>query len=313
MINLYRDRIPSSSNVAEKGLSEACSDGGPLTLDMRKNISDATKCLNAHIKKIGEASGIEDFEVDVDWAEFAKSTVIKGYRDRVGDIVYDWYLKGLANQIEKFCKNAIQKEAFGEAFGSRKTIAFFLTDEDSPRRNNTTTWTKCQDGVLEVRINRAKFTQNAAETGDDLTESTSGEGPLSVAMRRNISDSAEARAAFIAKINAAAGIEFDYEVDWISFAPVAEKKGYGNRLGETAGWYLKALANHIEKVCSDELGKEAFAETCDKKMIMLKVVDSVASGDVTSTFEDGVLVVSVAKDRFGVNADATGSDIMGRL
>jgi hypothetical protein len=31
------------------------------------------------------------FEVEVDWLPFADAVEAKGYKDRVGEVIYDWY------------------------------------------------------------------------------------------------------------------------------------------------------------------------------------------------------------------------------
>lgn len=311
--NIVKSKITQQASGFGDDLAIACSGDGPLTVPMRKNIADATKQMNEHLETINKASGIE-FEVEADWAIFAEATVKKGYHERVGDIVYNWYLKAIAKHVAEFCKHPIQREAFNEAFGSRKQIVFFLADDKHPDRRSTYHYTLCKDGVLQVHIVADRFTQVADGCGDDLAQSTSGEGPLSVTTRKNISDTSEARAGFVGRMNKAAGIDFEYEVDWESVAEAAKKANYEGRAGDVVGWYLKGLAENVEKVCADEMGKEAFAETCEKKNMLIKCVPQEETPNyVSCDFADGVLVVSIGRDSLGTNPGNAGSDIMSRL
>lgn len=312
--NIVKSRITTNASSFGDDLEIACSDDGPLTVPMRKNIGDASKFLKEHLETINKASGIE-FEVDVNWPVFAELTVKKGYHERVGDIMYNWYLKAIAGRVTTFCKDPIQKEAFNEAFGSKKQIVFFLAEEKHEKRRSSYHYTLCNDGVFEAHIVASNFTSNCDQLGDDLADSTSNEGPLSVTTRKNISDTSEARAGFVGRINKASGCQFEYEVDWVSIADSATARGYEGRSGDCVNWYLKAVAENVEKVCADEMGKEAFAETCEKQNIFIKAVPQTEIGDAytTCTFADGVLVVSIGKDRFSTNAASCGSDIMSRL
>lgn len=311
--NIVKSKITQQATGFGDDLDIACSGDGPLTVPMRKNIADATKQMNEHLETINKASGIE-FEVEADWAVFAEATVKKGYHSRVGDIIYNWYLKAIAKHVAEFCKDPIHREAFNEAFGSRKQIVFLFADDKHPERRNTNQYTLCKDGVFQVYIVRDRFTQSADGCGDDLAQSTSGEGPLSVTTRKNISDTSEARAGFVGRMNKAAGIDFEYEVDWESIAVAAKQHNYDGRAGDIVGWYLKGLTENVEKVCADDMGKEAFAETCEKKNILIKAVPQDQVTDYTKCeFADGVLVVSIGRDRIGTNAGNTGFDIMSRL
>ena len=38
-----------------------------------------------------KATGVS-FEVDIDWLEFIEPIETRGYKDRLGDIIYDWYV-----------------------------------------------------------------------------------------------------------------------------------------------------------------------------------------------------------------------------
>lgn len=313
--NIVKSRITTNASNFGEDLALACSGDGPLTVLMRKNIADATKQMNEHLATINKASGIE-FDVEVDWAQFAVATVDKGYQDRVGDIIYNWYLKGFAKHVETFCKDPIQREAFTESFGSRKQIAFILAADKHADRRSTYHFTLNHDGVCEIHIVKDRFTTSADSTGEDLAQACSGDGPLSVTTRKNISDSAETRAGFIGRINKASGLQFEYEIDWESVAPACKERGYDNRAGEVVGWYLKGLAENVEKICADDMGKEAFAEACEKQNILVKAVpqDEVGSnGYVTCVLKEGVLIVSIGKDRITTNAGNTGSDIMSQL
>ena len=104
------------------------------------------------------------------------------------------------------------------------------------------------------------------------------------------------------------------------FAAACEERGYKDRAGEVVyDWYLGALANSITKLCSDNMSKEAFQESCEKKVIAF-ILHTGPQEELLSaycysqtTFEDGVLKVLIPKERLCSNVGDTGTDMESRL
>lgn len=317
-INIPKDRFVSNTSNTGNDLSKACSGDSPMSVAARKNIADNGKKLATALKTIKTACGI-DFELDVDWVKCSVVAKERGYEDRAGDIIYDWYMGGLADNITSFCKDAIQKESFTEAFGERKNIAFVIhesMDEEDPHRSDYV-WVRNEGGVLQVNIPKERFCSNVSNTGNDLSKACSGDGPMSVATRKNIKDQEPTRKKHLTRIQKATGLDFEVEVDWAVFAVAAKERGYEDRVGEIIySWYLDGLAGNLESLCKDEMCKEAVAEAAHKKVISFQIVpqEELESAYVRCTFgDDGTLIVSVSTERFVSNTSNTGNDIESRL
>ena len=321
VIHLPKIRFCSNVSCAGEDLSKTCSGDSPLTVATRKNIADAQKKLAANLKTIKTATGI-DFELEIDWVVMAEVCKERGYENRAGDMLYDTYLAALASNIKRFCEDAIQKEAFLETFKDRHAISFVIEpeqDQESPYRSSYA-WTSNKEGVLVIHIPKIRFCSNVSAAGDDLTKTCSGDSPLTVATRKNISDQEKNRVKNIGRINKAVGVEFETEIDWVVFAAGAKARGYEDRAAEILyDWYFAALASSLEKLCADSMSKEAVQESCEKKVISFTIYDGATSDLLNSscysqcTFEDGVLKVLIPKDRLCSNVGETGSDIESRL
>jgi hypothetical protein len=319
VIRTPKERFVSNTSNTGDDLSKTCSgDSGPMTVATRKNIKDQEATRKKNLTRIQKATGI-DFEVDVDWVDAATVSKDRGYEDRVGEIIYNWYLDGLASSIETFVKDAIQKESFVETFGEKKTIAITIVrgelDEEHPHRY-AYSWINNKDGHLEINIPEARFCSNTSNTGDNLSKACSGDSPMSVATRKNIKDQEVARKKNLTRIQKATGLEFELEVDWVAFAAAAKERGYEDRVGEVIyNWYLDGLASNLESLCKDEMCKEAVGEACEKKVITFQLIsnDEMEGNYQKCTFNDGVLVVQTSVERFCSNTSNTGSDIESRL
>jgi hypothetical protein len=319
VLRVPKTRFVSNTSNTGDDLSKCCSgDAGPMTVATRKNIKDNEATRKKNLTRITKASSIE-FEVDVDWVDAATTAKDRGYEDRVGEIIYNWYLDGLAGSVESFCKDAIQKESFVETFGEKKTIAFNIVkgemDEESPNRY-AYSWINNKDGHLEINIPEARFCSNVSNTGDNLSKACSGDSPMSVATRKNISDNEATRKKMMTRITKATGIEYELEVDWVALAAAAKERGYEDRVGEIVyNWYLDGLASNLERLCKDDMCKEAVAEACEKKVIAFQLVsnDDMESNYQKCLFNDGVLQVQTSVEKFCSNTSNTGSDIESRL
>jgi len=284
-----------------------------LSLILRKNIRDFTPKMTSNLEMMKEASGV-DFTVEIDFAGIkAVLAADNSYGDRLGEALYDWYMTALAKNVKRFCEAPLQKEAFAEHLGEKKTIRFNIT-KAKLADSYAYALTADEGGVLVCTIPVDKFCSNVDNLGNDLNKALAGSGPLSLNQRKNISDYNEKLQSNLAVIKTATGIDFDVEIDWADIAKQMAQSDYKERLGEAFyDWYLTALGRSLTKLCSDELGKEAFVDKCGaKKLIRFQIVEK-AKDDYVYVFSeipsDGTLVISVPKKKLCSNVDNTGNDI----
>lgn len=153
------------SNTGEigKDLSVTCSGDAVMTVATRKNIKDFEAQRDANLGRINKAVGLE-FSLDIDWVPFAKKlSTQSAYANRVGWMMYDAYLDGLATNLEALCKDDMSKEAVAEAC-EKKTIHFVL-DEQLDRGYGNCTF---DDGVLTVTLPASRFGSNVGILGQDI-------------------------------------------------------------------------------------------------------------------------------------------------
>jgi len=282
-----------------------------LSLTARKDIKEFEKSLEEHIKTIEGATGIK-FETEFDWLALSVAAEERGYKDRAGEIMYSWYLGGLASNIVSFCKDDIQKESFVETFGSAKRITFEFYEKKSGEYGYSRT--RNDNGTLVMGAPKDCFCSNVSEIGNDLSATCSGDAGLNVATRKNIKDSESARKTNLDRINAAVGLQFELEHDWLALSKVAATRGYADRIGEIIySWYLDALASNLERLCKDEMSKEAVADACGKKTIAFVLAPAGTSGYGKCTFENGVLTAAIPPENFCGNTSELGNDIESQL
>ena len=225
--------------------------------------------------------------------------------------------------IEKFAGDEIQKEAFVETFGPRHLIKFELHDDAVPGRNTNSThqWVANSSGELVIHIYAQHFnSEDSYYTGRELAEACSDGGPLNVAARKNIKDKAAVREKHLARISKATGVDFDVEVDWGDWRAALPTDYARDNVGTTVyGEYLDALASNIEKLCKDDMCKEALVEACGKKMIHFRIVPQAQLGPAVSkchsvTFsEDGTMIVATSDDNIGKDVHNVGNDMQSHL
>jgi hypothetical protein len=262
------------------------------------------------------------------------------YKDRAGEVIYNlyghtspaWafspisiqktnlflilrYLKGLASNIETYVKDEIQKESLVEAFAAKHVISFALQTE-APQGRSPYVYLENCDGTLTVNIVKGKICCNCFDTGKDLARACSDDGPMTVLARKNIKDKEADLKKHLARIQKVTGVEFTVEVDWPAIATTAATTGYTDRPGDVIyGSYLSGLTSNLEKLCKDDMCKEAVVEAAHKKVISFSLVaDSELEGKyAVCKFSDGTLQVHLSKGGFNCNANRTGSDIQSRL
>lgn len=235
------------------------------------------------------------------------------------------YIGGLARMIEKFAGDSIQHEAFVEAFGERHLIKFELHDDAVEGRNSNSThqWVSNSSGELVIHIYAHHFnSEDSYYTGRNLDEACSDGGPLTVAARKNIKDKSALRDKHLARIQKATGVDYEVEVDWADWTAALKHKGsYAqDNVGTTVyGEYLDALAENIEKLCKDDMCKEALVEATGKKTIHFRIIPQDQLGNINSKChsvkfsEDGTMIVATSDDNICKDTRNCGNDMQSNL
>lgn len=218
----------------------------------------------------------------------------------------------LADSIIAFVKDPLQKEAFINAFGSAKKIAFSWDEQAIEGKNYH--WIVNNGGVLEIHVPKARFNVNVYNVGDNFLQATQpqddGIGTKSkMSLRDYEADGKKA----LDRIKAATGQEYQLQLDWLAFDKQCTASGNDGHLGKVVyNWITFAVADAFEKICKDDLAKEAVVEATGKKIIHYRLTSEAEIGDRRfnkSSFEDGVYVLSICRENFVTNLHTVGTDI----
>jgi len=299
-----------------------------LPLKTRKNIKDHEEKVKESLEKIKEATGVE-FEFECDYAEIYKVYTEKNKdssnAEQLGSILY-YYLQALSESIERFCQNPLQKEALVEGATSRK-ITFKLLPaafKDKPGQAYSSNYgrTLLENGNLQMTVPMSYFPANVSEIGSGLNVCFDDPKSLmSLDARKNIAQNQEKLQENLEKINNATGVEFEVEVDfgillenWNKAQKGNLQHGTSSQIGEIIyNYYLGGLADHIVRLCKDDLGKEAFVDAVSKKIINFEVLPELKKGESSfysrTKIVDGKLVLQVMGSNFPCNCSDAGSDI----
>lgn len=249
----------------------------------------------------------------MNWDEIIPLCDQSGFTDRGGQVIYDYYLSNLAMNIAEFVKDPVQKDAFVTAFGSAKKIAFSWDEKAADGKNYH--WIVNNSGVLEIHVPKSRFNVNVQSVGEkkDMLEATQPTDGLTTKSKMNLRDYEADGKKEMERIKAATGVEYQLDLDWVEFdkaCTAAKNEGY---LGQVVyNFYVKALANSLEKICKDDLAKEAFVEATPKKVIKFKLMSEAEVGDrrfSRSSFEDGAYVLNIGRENFCANTEIVGNDI----
>lgn len=221
------------------------------------------------------------------------------------------FLENFVGEVTKFCKDDLQKESFVEMFGTKKQIVFELYE--APSGSNRT---RNDGGRLMLGTNKSNgWISGAYQIGKDLLTTCSGDAQLSISLRKNLRDFESHRVKNLGRISKAVGIDFELETpDFPSWFEVATPRNVHDDLGQMFyDWYLGGLADNLEKLCKDDMCKEAVAEACTKKMIKFVLGPKEQKGYGSCTFPDGVLVITLPPNNLPANVGELGKDIESQL
>ena len=129
------------------------------------NLRDTEGKLKENIARIEAALGTAGFSLEIiDIPKCVTTATDNGYENRIGDVVHDWYMTGLADQMEKLCRDDMAKEAICDAI-SKKKITFRVDDNASSCHEE-----KFEDGCLAILVKPGSFATNAGSTGENLQQ-----------------------------------------------------------------------------------------------------------------------------------------------
>lgn len=298
-----------------RNLEKAFSSVGGLSLGCRKNINDFLPARDKNLSIIETATGIA-FEVDVDWELMNRQ--VKGREDKAGEVVYSWYLGGLAKRIAKACENPVMKDAIVDCFGSRRTIGFHIHANAPEEHRNHMVWTTNEDGILTINFEDREAADNWGEMcGNDLEKSCS-QGEICLEARLDIYNTTPARNKILERILQATGVAYEVEVDWKIWKTASDGR-FRDRPGTALNKYFDAFATNLAKMCEDELCKDAFVEATTAKQIHFRILPQSEIGrpintDCTCTVsDDGILCINASVDTCGFYIDGCGRDLIKNL
>jgi hypothetical protein len=136
-----------------------------LTLMTKKNLRDTEGKLKENLARIEAALGVTGFSLEIiDLAKCAATAKDRDYENRIGEVVHDWYMTGLAGNIEKHCSDDMVRDAFRDAL-SKKKVTFRVDDKANSYHEE-----KFEDGCLAILVRPDTFASNVDSTGETLQE-----------------------------------------------------------------------------------------------------------------------------------------------
>lgn len=161
------------SNTSELGLDliDSLNDAGEeksaLSLEQQRNINENKAKLEEHLKEIEGFSGIK-FDVEVDFGAIAALIPAdSSYIERLGDVIYDYYMGGISWNFRHQMQDDMVKEATVDAFGDKHTIKFEVY-EDAAREGGYNSTVVGPNNELLIRIPAHNFAVNVDHVGSGL-------------------------------------------------------------------------------------------------------------------------------------------------
>lgn len=159
------------------------------------------------------------------------------------------------------------------------------------------------------------FVQHMAEGVNEYNMKMNAPGLESIPpeIRVSIRDSQVKRDEHLARISRITGYNFSFDCNFESIYHAPIDRPYQPNIGNIVNdYYLKNLADHIEKLCKDSMGKEAFLNKASERRIVFRINEA-STRYIQCVFEDGVLFVQAKAKNFNCNITSTGDDIESQL
>jgi hypothetical protein len=273
-----------------------------LPLTIRKGLRDAEPKIKAAIEAIEKEFGITGVTFEADYLGLWKELDEK---QKANVVHVPYYLeRWLPSAKSTILKDALAKKAIINTWTTKKIVFRFNPKTEGYLQ------AVFEGGVLFFQTKTSSFWCNIDDLGKKVPvgASTGSEYPL--ALEQDFAKYESKLKENLARIDKALGVTGMtlQIVDWKKCEETAGGS-YKNRLGEVSGsWYLGGLAGNLERLCKDEMVKEAIRDAIPKKVITLRV-DAAAKSYHEEKFEDGCLAILIKPGSYASNVDSTGKEL----
>jgi len=289
-----------------------------LPLAARKLIRDGEPKAKATMEKFSKLLGAE-FKYEIDWdALHAALPENNQYRDRIGDFFQGSILEAVYGHVDKLAKDPLGKEAFLES-AHKRIIRSRIGDTDkSVHSNHGYNEVRFTDGVCEIIFPPGNFACNVQDCGSNLEKILYLRG-LPLETRKGIRDGEAKAKVHLERLKKATGVEWKLDVNfddlWKECPGDPKWQSYRNRIGALIlDGYLEAVSKNVERICKDEMVKEALLEAAPKHVIHWKFGATDKSKFSAHNYSqcvptDGALVITVPPANFPSNVGECGSTL----
>lgn len=292
-------------------------------LRLRVNIAEQANEMVECLEEIAKHCGIK-FEFECDYVTIygaLRAAKKKDYLNSLGSIMLA-YVQAIKSFVSYRLTHPLRKEAVLELCTAKKlTFRLFNNQKEYKAAcswGDKFSYCRCrvESGVLFMEASVDNFPSNVDNILDSFDYTFMGDPAFPLAARVDIANNVEKHQAALDRLSAASGKAFTAEFDWPAIMKVINKSSsYENRPGEAMTWYLEPLASNVERLCADDLSKEAFGDKFpDGSAVVRFAFDDKAAGYCATSFEaPNVLVIRVQESRFCSNVDECGRDIEKQL
>jgi len=154
--------LSNASNCGSDIIDRMHDPASNLPLRSALNLKEQDEKKEENLKRLQNAVGLSnDVTVDIDWVAFDALVTKLGYKDRIGEVIYDWILGALAGNVENICKEELTKEAIAEScttgvirFEENKKISYHAVEFNN--------------GDLIIQYKPENFVSNTGSVGSDI-------------------------------------------------------------------------------------------------------------------------------------------------
>jgi len=280
-----------------------------LSVKSSQNLKEYEEQRTEALSKIQESIGLSaDVTLDCDYPAWSKKVDADGYKDRLGEVV-QWFIDAIKDRLVRMKDDELTKSALQTAWTTGVIRLELGTNKKGEYK-----YQECmpRDGDLAVIVYQMA---NVSDTGSDLIgrlgDPASG---LPLKSAKNIKEHEEKKDENLKKIQESVGLstEVTLDVDWAAIDALVTKIGYKDRTGEVViDWVLGSLATNIERICKEEMTKEAIAETWTTGVIRMEENKKISYHAVE--FVNGDLIIQYKPDNLCSNVGDIGRDIESKL
>eukprot|EP00818_Percolomonas_sp_WS_P008806 CAMPEP_0117444524 /NCGR_PEP_ID=MMETSP0759-20121206/5288_1 /TAXON_ID=63605 /ORGANISM="Percolomonas cosmopolitus, Strain WS" /LENGTH=1116 /DNA_ID=CAMNT_0005236599 /DNA_START=49 /DNA_END=3396 /DNA_ORIENTATION=- len=278
-----------------------------VPLAIRKNIRDSNKYLAECLDIMKSISGGQNFSFEVDWKSLIYCDSIKRHQwDSMAQVVYKEYFLRVVQKAAKLTEDELVWKAFFEAV-SQKKIALSVKKLESCYHA-----TSIVGGVLHIYISTNGYYTNTGSVGNDLQKAIQNTGgdELPLDVRKNIKDEEEKRQALIERLKAVTSFDYDIIVDWTTIVASIPERNYPAVASQTYKDYLGNLVKRIEKICEDEMVRDAFVASTPARMIRFTMAPIEGAYNAVKLSSDGALILECKIDGgWQTNCPASGNKL----